>query len=86
MSAPADQIFERLAAQFPNIHVRRLPIIVPADFENAWLIALPDRGTQVQLKSANGNGPFLIEVEPGAHGFRAPHPAQAAAIIRALLI
>ncbi|MEP6672938.1 MAG: hypothetical protein ABJF10_27490 [Chthoniobacter sp.] len=86
MSRDIDQIIERLTAGFPHIHVRRLPVPHLTDDGGLWLLALPDRGTQVQVGSGDGNGPFLIESDHGQSSFHVPNVSQAVSIIRTLLL
>jgi hypothetical protein len=86
MPRDIDQIIERLTVGFPNIHVRRLPVPHLTDDGGLWLLALPDRGTQVQVGSSDGNGPFLIESDHGEARFRVPNVTQAVSIIRTLLL
>jgi len=86
MPCDVDQIIERLTAEFPHIHVRRLPVLQPTDESGQWLLALPDRGTQVQIETHNGNAPFLIKPDLGAAPFRVPGVPQALTIVRELLV
>ena len=86
MSCDLDQIIERLTAEFPRIHVRRLPVLQPTDEPGQWLLALPDRGTQVQIEAHDGNAPFLIRPDLGTAIFRVPGIPQALTIVRKLLL
>ena len=86
MSCDIDQIIEQLTAEFPHIHVRRLPVLQPTDEAGQWLLALPDRGTQVQIEAHDGNAPFLIKPDLGASAFRVPGVPQALTILRKLLV
>lgn len=81
-----DRIIEELTAEFPHIHVRRLPVLQPTDEPGQWLLALPDRGTQVQIEAHDGNAPFVIKPDLGAAPFRVPGTPQALAIVRKLLV
>ena len=86
MPCDVDEIIERLTAEFPHLHVRRLPVLQPTDDPGQWLLALPDRGTQVQIEAHAGNAPFLIKPDLGAAPFRVPSIAQALTIVRKLLL
>jgi len=86
MPCDIDQIIERLTVEFPHIHVRRLPVLQPSDEAGQWLLALPDRGTQVQIEAHEGNAPFLIKPDLGCAPFRVPGLSQALAIVRKLLL
>jgi len=85
MPCDIDQIIETLTAEFPHIHVRRLPVLQPTDASGQWLLALPDRDTQVQIEADEGNAPFLIKSDLGAATFRVPGVPHALDIVRELL-
>ena len=86
MPCDIDQIIEQLTVEFPHIHVRRMPVLQPTDEVGQWLLALPDRGTQVQIEAHDGNAPFVIKPDLGAVPFRVPGTPQALAIVRKLLV
>jgi hypothetical protein len=81
-----DQIIETLTAEFPHIYVRRLPVLQPSDESGQWLLALPDRDTQVQIEAREGNAPFLIKPDLGSASFRVPGVPHALDIVRKLLL
>jgi hypothetical protein len=85
MPCDIDQIIETLTAEFPHLHVRRLPVLQPTDASGQWLLALPDRDTQVQIEAHEGNAPFLIKPDLGAATFRVPGVPHALDIVRKLL-
>lgn len=86
MASDMDQIIETLTTEFPHIHVRRLPVLQPTDASGQWLLALPDRDTQVQIEAHEGNAPFLIKPDLGEVTFRVPGVPHALAIVRKLLL
>lgn len=86
MPSDVDQIIEALTAEFPHIHVRRLPVLQPTDASGQWLLALPDRDTQVQIEAHEGNASFLIRPGLGDVTFRVPGVPHALAIVRKLLL
>ncbi len=86
MPRDIDEIIERITAVFPNIPFRRLPVPHLTEDGGLWMLAVPDRDTQVQVGSSYGIAPFLIESDHGEARFRVPNVSQAVSIIRTLLL
>ena len=62
MQRDIDLILEQLAATIPGIHTQQLKVLHPgADDDGLWFINIEDRVGEVQIESASGMCPFLIE-------------------------
>jgi len=55
-------IAKKLRARHPGIEIDRLKVRHPgADDDRLWFIKVPDKDSEVQIESATGACPFLIE-------------------------
>jgi hypothetical protein len=62
MQRDIDLIVERLTANIPGTHIEQLNVRHPgADDDGLWFINVQDQAGQVQIESADGMCPFLIE-------------------------
>jgi hypothetical protein len=62
MSRDIDQLTDALQRAYPGIIVERVRVAHPgADEEEAWQINHPAGMTQVQVESATGTTPFVVQ-------------------------
>lgn len=59
MTADIEEIKAKLKQRFPAICVRQLVSAHPADDDGLWFFTV--EGREVQVESASGNAPFLVE-------------------------
>jgi len=59
-----DQIIARLRLTVPGVEVAQLQVAHPgADDDGLWFFRVPGRAGEVQIESAKGSCPFLIECD-----------------------
>jgi len=56
-----DQVITALRRRHPDLNVKEPPTTHAADDDEIWFIKHPSTSVEVQLKSPNGNCPFMIE-------------------------
>jgi hypothetical protein len=56
-----DKITEFLQSRIPGVQISQLAIKHPADDDGLWFAKVRGRAEEVQIESASGNCPFLIE-------------------------
>ena len=56
-----DQVITALQRRHPDLNVKQPPAAPAPDDAGIWFIKHPSTSVEVQLKSPNGNCPFLIE-------------------------
>jgi hypothetical protein len=63
MPRDIDAISNLLKREFPEIQIDQLQVTHPADDDGLWFLKLPNMSGEIQLESADGNCPFLIEFD-----------------------
>jgi hypothetical protein len=60
METDIEKIIKQLASERPDIKVRRLKVSNKVDDDGIWFFSIGEK-LEVQLESATGNFPFLVE-------------------------
>jgi hypothetical protein len=61
MPRDIDQILTRLEGAIRDVQIRQLQVSHAADDDGLWYISISGKPGEVQIESANGTCPFLIE-------------------------
>ena len=84
--ADIGKVIEQLRRMFPEIVCDRLRVAHPgADDDGLWFFRHPAQGGEVQVESATGNLPFLIESDDSAERDTARSVDEAVTLIAARL-
>jgi len=58
-----DKIIEALESRHPRLIVEQIKASHPADDDGVWCFSHPELPYEVQLESASGSFPFLVETD-----------------------
>lgn len=79
-------IAKKLRTRYPGIEIDRLKVKHPgADDDRLWFIKVPDKDPEVQIESATGTCPFLIESSNSADRLVGHSVDQAIQLVERLL-
>ncbi len=77
-----DAIIQQLQLAHPGISAEQLSVLHPgADDDGLWFFRHPDSATEIQLESATGNAPFLVESSESRDRQAADTVQQAVALV-----
>ena len=81
-SRDIETITAHLRVRFPRIQVQQLIVAHPgADDDGIWFFSHPGLPFEVQLESASGTFPFLVETDRHSDRAHVADPAQASDLI-----
>ena len=77
-----DAIIQQLQLAHPGISAEQLSVLHPgADDDGLWFFRHPASSTEIQLESATGNAPFLVESSESGDRDEAGTVQQAVALV-----